>query len=161
MNPSSQKLKNLKPLSINYKNKIYFRATKEKKLDGKAEVKNKPKFFNSTGVPTKETEQVPVQRPAVTKKYDKDETVKKFTNTKEILSRVAEENAKIKPTKDYLEGELKITYKEEQPALEKPKFMSKLPENGTEPKFAEIDKSEDVNKFNIIYNLFLHHLVVH
>jgi hypothetical protein len=144
MNPPSQNLKKLKPLSIFYKFKIYFRATKGKKLDGKPEVSSKPKFFNSTGVPTKETEQVPVQRPAVTKKYDKDETMKKFTNTKEIISRAAEENAKIKPTKDYLEGELKVTYKEEQPALEKPKFMSNLPEGTSEPKFAEIDKSEDV-----------------
>lgn len=85
-----------------------------------------------------------MNKPTVTKKYDKEETVKKFTNTKDFLSKAAEENAKIKPTKDYLEGELKVTYKEEQPAMEKPKFMSKLPENATEPKFVEIDKSEDV-----------------
>ena len=31
--------------------------------------------------------------------------------------------------------------------MEKPKFMNKLAENVTEPRYAEIDKSEDVKKY--------------
>jgi hypothetical protein len=79
----------------------------------------------------------------VTKKYDKDETIKKFTNTKEFLNKAAEENAKIKPTKDYLEAEPKVTYKQEV-NLEKPKFMLSNQDEAKEPRFAEINKSEDV-----------------
>ena len=77
--------------------------------------------------------------------------MKKFSNTKDILSKAAEENAKIKPkTKDYLDGESKVTYKEEV-AMEKPKFMSKA-EDVKEPRFVEIDKSEDVK---YLFNRYL------
>ncbi len=86
----------------------------------------------------------PVQKAVVTKKYDKDETMRKFTNTKDIITKAAEENAKIKPpTKDYLDGEVKTTYKEES-TLEKPKFMTNTENISEQPKFVEIDNREDV-----------------
>lgn len=130
--------------------KIYFlliiiSANKEKqKYQGKSDTSSKPKFFNSAGVPVKEGDNAPVQKPVVSKKYDKDETMKKFTNTKDILSKAAEENAKIKPpTKDYLDGAVKVTYKEES-TLEKPKFMTNTENISEQPKFVEIDNREDV-----------------
>lgn len=82
--------------------------------------------------------------------------MKKFSNTKDILSKAAEENAKAKPkTKDYLDGDSKVVYKEEV-AMEKPKFMSKA-EDVKEPRFVEIDKSEDV-KYS--FNRYLPLLVI-
>ena len=129
-------------------------ATKQyKKVEGKSEGSYKPKFFNSSGVQQKESEQPLTQKPVIQKKYDKEETIKKYTITTDIISKAAEENAKIIPkTKDYLDGESKVTYKEEV-AMEKPKFMNKA-DDVKEPRFAEIDKSEDV-LYLLNQNLFL------
>lgn len=121
----------------------YSASKQYKKVEGKSEGSYKPKFFNSSGVQQKESEQPLAQKPAVQKKYDKEETIKKFTISTNIISKAAEENAKIIPkTKDYLDGESKVTYKEEV-AMEKPKFMSHA-DDVKEPRFVEIDKSEDV-----------------
>lgn len=83
------------------------------------------------------------------KKYEKPvETAKKFTG---LLTAAAEENSKIKPTKNYLEADSKVKYKEDEAEIEKPKFMNKNVE-GAEPHFKDLSKNEDVsdNKSNII-----------
>jgi hypothetical protein len=59
-----------------------------------------------------------------------------------MFNKAAEENAKVKTTKNYLEGDSGLKLKDENVNLEKPKWVSK---GGDEPKFVEFNKNEDVN----------------
>lgn len=68
-------------------------------------------------------------------KYEKQEP-KKFTG-----SMGAADNTKVKPTKNYLEADSSVKYKEEEAQIEKPKFVGK----GEEPHFKDITQNEDVN----------------
>ena len=61
-----------------------------------------------------------------------------------------EENAKIKPSKNYLEADTGVKYKEVgQEAIEKPKFVNKHISDG-QPHYTELKKDDDVKYFNKI-----------
>jgi len=88
----------------------------------------------------------PLERTEKIHTYEKPQEkleVKKFTG---LLTQAAEENSKIKITKNYLEVDANIKYKEPEPEIEKPKFLNKNVETQSqEPHFKDINKNEDVN----------------
>merc|ERR1711976_343087 len=95
----------------------------------------KPSFHNKSGK---------VDRPLdkVNEKYVPSEKFepKKFTG---MISQQNEDNQKIKPTKDYLDADTKNKYKEDEPEIEKPKFMGREGEH-QEPRFTDINRNEDL-----------------
>jgi hypothetical protein len=70
---------------------------------------------------------------------------KHFGNTKEIFSKVNEENQKIKaPKKDYLESDFGTRRAGEDLQIEKPKFTNRTVGDANEPHYVDINKNEDV-----------------
>ena len=70
---------------------------------------------------------------------------KTFTNA-QGLDAAAKENAKIKPTKNYLEKDIKKKYNDEkEEEISKPKFTTNI-KDGDE-NFVELNKNEDVSKY--------------
>lgn len=63
--------------------------------------------------------------------------------TKDLFKKTAEENAKIKPTKSYLEADVAKSYKETPEEVSKPEFKSGKTDN--EPHFVDINKNDDVS----------------
>ena len=81
-------------------------------------------------------------------KGGKDDLNKKINTAKDIIKKTAEENANIKPTKNYLDSDLaKKPVKEE---FLKPEFKNFKAKETEGEHFAEIDKSksEDVRNFH-------------
>jgi len=68
----------------------------------------------------------------------------KFVNSKGVFNKVAEENAKVKTTKNYLEGDAGAKIKEEA-NIEKPKWVTKR----DEPGFVDFNKNEDLMMRNM------------
>lgn len=107
----------------------------------------KPRFTNTKGPQNKE------QPLKYVDNRDKFESgPKKFTSTAaNILNKAAEENAKVKPTRDYLDKDTRVKYKEDEPEIAKPKFVNKnVDGEGNEPHFRDFNKNEDVSAHNII-----------
>ena len=120
---------------------------KPKKKEGKQKPKNnedEPKkltFINTRGTANADK----IEKEA--RKFDK----KKFKNA-EGLDAAAKENAKIKPTKNYLEKDTKKKYKDENEDVAKPQFITN--KEGDE-KFVELNKNEDVRNNNYFILIFL------
>ena len=122
---------------------------KPKRKEGKPKPKNnedEPKkhtFINTKGTANADK----IDKEA--KKFDK----KKFKNA-EGLDAAAKENAKIKPTKNYLEKDTKKEYKDEKNEdVAKPQFVTN--KEGDE-NFVELNKNEDVrNNIYFNFNLFI------
>lgn len=79
-------------------------------------------------------------------RLERSDQPRKFVSTPGgLLTKAAEENSKIKaPTKTYLEADVKNTYKEDEPEIEKPKFVNRNVGDTNEPHFKDINKNEDV-----------------
>jgi hypothetical protein len=76
---------------------------------------------------------------------DKNTINKQIGVTKDIFSKVNEENQKVKaPKRDYLESEFGTGKGKEDPQMEKPRFVNKHVGDSSHPHFVDINKSEDV-----------------
>jgi hypothetical protein len=94
-------------------------------------------------------------KPVPTKKIEqKDDFAKKNVNTKDLINKTAEENAKIKPTKNYLDSDLtQKKYKDEQAEVAKPEFKNAKVKDEQGEHFVNYDKSQDVNIFFLLKNI--------
>ena len=137
----SDKPKNLKDLLNSMDDAKPKPKIKKKEIKQKSKNNDEPKkmkFFNSKGT---------ANASQIDREANKFNEKKVFKNAKG-LGAAAEENQKIKPTKNYTEKEVEREYHEE---IEKPQFITN---KDKDENFVELNKSEDVSKI-IIINFYI------